>query len=209
MALQKHDELNRIAIPYEKYFGEMGLSEEEIERRISLAEDIDDIFILLFALISADIRVGNKIDTKYYIDFIVRKYEDVLYDFGLNISDKYPAIESHIIELAENILEQNVDDPDDDWNTSDDRAMAIAENDVNSICEYTRFQDAIDMGKTRKTWNTLLDNRVRKSHEELESVTIPIMDMFDVGDCKMYYPRDIVNGTAKETTKCRCWCTYA
>lgn len=210
MALLKQDKLNNLAIPYEQYFGEMGLSEEEIQRRIELAESLDDVFTLVFLLISADKAIGNTIDTKYYIDYIIRKYEDAIVEFGIDIYDAYPGIPPHIARTAEEVVEAIADDPDEEWNLSDDRAMLISENETNSICEYTAFQDAVESGKTRKTWNTMTDKRVRHTHAEQESLTIPIMDTFKVGDYEMYQPKDTSCGAGmEEIAGCRCWCTYS
>jgi hypothetical protein len=210
MAIQKYDELNLLAIPYEQYFGEMGISEREKQRRIALAESIDDIFILLFMLIQADISLGNEISEAYYIDYIDRNYRDLLEEKGIDVVEKYPWLAVHIRDMAHEIIRQNIEKPDDEWVTSEDRAMVIAENEANSIGEYTQFQDAVDTGKTRKTWHTMLDRRVRHTHEELESLTIPIMETFKVGAYEMYQPKDDSLGAGlEEIAGCRCWCTYS
>lgn len=210
MAILKQDKLNNLAMPYEQYFGEMGLSKDEIQRRIELAEELDDVFIMLFLLITADLALGNKIDTDYYVDYVTRQYKDVLDENGIDADERYPWLATHIKEAAEEVIGQNAKNPDDEWNTSDDRAMLIAENEVNSICEYTAFQDAVESGKTRKTWNTMLDFRVRHTHKEQESLTIPIMETFKVGAYEMYQPKDTSLGAGmEEIAGCRCWCTYA
>lgn len=209
MALLKQDELNQIAIPYEQYFGEMGLSQSEIDRRIALAEALDDVFIMYFLLIESDRTLGRELDVNYYVDYITRNYEDVLVKFGIDTESKYPALPAHIKQAADEVVKQNKEKPDDAWYTSDDRAMVIAENETNAICEYTEFQDAVDSGKTKKTWNTMVDFRVRHTHMELEGKTIPIMDRFVVGKYEMYQPKDTSLGAGmEEIAGCRCWCTY-
>jgi len=209
MALQKKDELNNLAIPYETYFGEMGLSKEEIERRIELADMLDDVFIMLFTLVKAE-RVANEVlDEDYLIGYTERHYRDVLEYFGIDYLEKYPWLNIHIKQAAEEVLKQNQKHPEDEWNVSDDRAMVIAENEVNTVCEYTMFQDAVDSGKTRKTWNTMLDSKVRHTHMDIESLTIPIMERFPVGAYEMYQPKDTSCGAGmEEIAGCRCWCTY-
>lgn len=210
MAILKQDKLNNLSIPYDEYFGEMGLTKSEIEKRIELAETLDDVFMLLFLLISADKALNNALDAKYYIDYLIRKYEDAIVEFGIDLHGEYPGVELLITKTAEEVIEQIVDDPDEEWNLSDDRAMLIAENDTNSICEYTAFQDAIDAGKTRKTWNTMIDKRVRHTHADLEGMTIPIMERFKVGAYEMYQPKDSTLGAGmEEIAGCRCWCTYS
>jgi len=211
MALLKQDEINNlIAIPYETYFGEMGLSKKEIERRIALADLLDDVFIMLFTLIEAEKTASMPFDAEWFAGYIELHYKDVLDDFGIDYIEKYPWLNTHITQMADEVISQNQKHPDDEWNTSEDRAMVIAENEVNTICEYTEFQDAVDSGKTRKTWNTMLDNKVRHTHEEIESLTIPIMARFQVGAYEMYQPKDSSCGAGmEEIAGCRCWCTYS
>ena len=211
MALQKKDELNNlIAIPYEQYFGEMGLSKEEVARRIELAEMLDDVFIMLFTLIKAEKAASEILDVDYLVGYAERHYKDVLDYFGIDYLEKYPWLNSHITQAAEEVIKQNEKKPDDEWNVSDDRAMVIAENEVNSVYEYVAFQDAVDSGKTRKTWNTMLDSKVRHTHADIESLTIPIMERFYVGNYEMYQPKDTSLGAGmEEIAGCRCWCTYS
>ena len=210
MAILKQDKLNNLSIPYDEYFGEMGLTQDEIEKRIALAESLDDVFMLLFLLVSADKALGNTLDSEYYTDYIVRNYEDVLEEFGIDIYNKYPGMELHIAQAAEEVVEQIIENPDEEWELSEDRAMLIAENETNSVCEYTAFQDAVDAGKTRKNWNTMIDKRVRHTHADLEGMTIPIMERFMVGAYEMYQPKDSTLGAGmEEIAGCRCWCTYS
>ena len=209
MALQKKDELNNIAIPYEQYFGEMGLSQKEIDKRVALAELLDDVFIMLFTLIKAEQAASMPLDTDWLAGYIELHYKDVLEDFGIDYLEKYPWLNTHITQMADEVVLQNQKHPEEEWNTSDDRAMVIAENEVNSVCEYTAFQDAVDNGKTRKIWNTMLDNKVRHTHEEIEGIMIPIMERFNVGSYEMYQPKDTSCGAGmEEIAGCRCWCTY-
>lgn len=209
MALQKKDELNNLAIPYEQYFGEMGLSQKEIDKRVALAELLDDVFIMLFTLIKAEQAASMQLDTEWLAGYIELHYKDVLEDFGIDYLEKYPWLNTHITQMADEVVLQNQKHPEEEWNTSDDRAMVIAENEVNSVCEYTAFQDAVDSGKTRKIWNTMLDNKVRHTHEEIEGLMIPIMERFNVGGYEMYQPKDTSCGAGmEEIAGCRCWCTY-
>ena len=211
MALQKKDELNNlIAIPYEQYFGEMGLSKKEIERRIALAELLDDVFIMLFTLIRAEKAASMPFDAEWLAGYIELHYKDVLDDFGIDYLERYPWLNTHITQMADEVIMQNQKHPEDEWNTSNDRAMVIAENEVNTVFEYTGFQDPVDLGKTHKIWNTMLDNKVRHTHEEIEGLMIPIMAKFPVGAYEMYQPKDSSCGAGmEEIAGCRCWCTYS
>lgn len=46
----KNDELN--VISYDKYFGEMDISEEEKEKRKQLAKELEDAFFIMFYLLT-------------------------------------------------------------------------------------------------------------------------------------------------------------
>ena len=209
MALLKQDELNNIAKPNKEYFGEMGLSDVEIKRRIAFAESLDDVFFMLFALISADLSLKQPIDIDYYTDYVARRYERVIEEAGIDIEDKYPLLRSHVRDTAEEVVRQNAKHSDDPWQTSYDRGRLIAENEANSVYEYVVFQDAVSDGKTRKVWNTMYDNKVRHTHIELEGLSIPIMERFKVGAYEMYQPKDTSCGAGmEEIANCRCWCSY-
>jgi hypothetical protein len=222
MALQKHDKLNNLSIPYDKYFGEMGLSKEEIVRRINLAKRIEKVFGYVFILIKSDLLANNYFDAEYYADLAKRRYADILIEFDIDIKEAYPWLLSHIDESVDYIIEniseyaeqvsedsEDVEDEVESWYLSDDRARLIAENEANSVGEYKAFQDAVNKGKTRKVWNTMLDYKVRHTHTELEGYSIPIMERFKVGNYEMYQPKDTSLGAGmEEIANCRCWCTY-
>lgn len=219
MALQKHDKLNNLSIPYEEYFGEMGLSKEEIRRRIELAKRIEKIFGYVFVLIKSDMLANNHFDAEYYAEFAKRRYADILIEFDIDIKEAYPWLLAHIDESVDDIIaniqeyaeqvSEDAEDNEDSWYLSSDRAILIAENEANSVGEYKTFQDAVNKGKTRKVWNTMLDYKVRHTHTELEGYSIPIMERFKVGNYEMYQPKDTSLGAGmEEIANCRCWCTY-
>lgn len=87
---------------------------------------------------------------------------------------------------------------------SKERANLIALNEANWIMNTEEFFDAIS-GKTKKTWHTALDEKVRLTHIALEGVTIPINEQFHVGAYLMDYPLDSSYGAgAEEILNCRC-----
>lgn len=213
MTVQKNDELNILSrkrsknrsIPYEQYFGEMGLSDMETKRRIALANELEAIFIGLFLLIEDSEEIPwDSLEKSLYEDYVsvARKY------LGM---DKTP---SYIDELARNVaynvLNATKNHLDDDWYTSYDRAVFDAENEANSVAEYGGYTVAIKSGKTKKTWVTMADERVRHTHFMVDGKTIGITEVFDVGSSKMLFPRDITYGASYgEILNCRCWCEYS
>lgn len=59
-----------------------------------------------------------------------------------------------------------------------------------------------------KTWNTMLDDRVRETHQYIEGVTVPLDAEFYTfdGDHAMY-PTGFTK--AENCVGCRCWLTYS
>lgn len=212
MASQKNDELNILSaktsknrsIPYEQYFGEMGLDDIETERRIALAREFEAIFIGLFLLL----------ETMSDIDWGL--LEQSLYEDYLHIAKKYLGMvnaSEYIDELARNVsydvLNVTKNHLDDEWYTSYDRAVFDAENEANSVGEYGEYVTAVKSGKTKKTWVTVKDMRVRHTHVDIGGKTIGIHELFNVGNSQFLFPKDMTyDPEAKEVVNCRCWCDY-
>ena len=89
------------------------------------------------------------------------------------------------------------------------RAINIANNETNTILNYNDFVDAKNRGLTHKTWLTMLDNKVRDTHEEVEGTTIGIDEHFVVGDSEMRFPHDMeLAPNPNEVINCRCAVEY-
>ena len=113
-------------------------------------------------------------------------------------------------ELAADVVDSTMRNQDDAYFFSEDRATLIAENEANSIWNDSEYQDAILTGKTRKTWNAIMDRRTRDTHRDINGASVPIEEPFLVGDSMMMYPRDESMGaSAEEIVNCRCWATYS
>lgn len=213
MALSAVDQLNNLetsykprAMDYETYFGEMELSEEEIQERIELAEDLDDVFEYLFVLYLAMLKAGKKVDRDELVQTVLTRYRDVLYDNDLDIDERYPGMYGISQRSSESIVDTTIAyGALNDWYTSEDRAMFLAENEANTIANYEDLMDAIDAGYTTKTWVTMADRKVRETHRDLEGVTISIFEPFDVGGYQMMVPKDDSMGAGpEEIVNCRC-----
>lgn len=211
MATLAIDELNTPkeytvrSIPYEKYFGEMELSDKQIKQRIEFAKKFEDgllAFLTLFTLASA---YGQ--DNGFLRIQLQQMYFEITTQFLE--TDKY--ISNHAEEFADNFIESTNKHISDPWYTSEDRAKFNAENEANDILNYSDFQDAIADGKNVKEWRTLLDNRVRPTHKEVHGKTIPIGDTFEVGGTLLRFPGDSEFDTSngEETCGCRCSLKYS
>lgn len=81
--------------------------------------------------------------------------------------------------------------------------VRVAETEAHRLYMTSAFATAKENGATTKTWVTALDNKVRDTHIELESVTIPIDTEFVAfdGDSAMF-PGGFA--TAQNNASCRC-----
>ena len=198
-----------IAMDYETYFGEMGLPEDEIEERISLAKDLDDVFEYLFVIYLALMRAGMEVNREELTVMVMWRYRDVLKSHGIDFEVKYPGLLDITRERSGDIVDTTISRGEEDtWWTSEDRAMLLAENEVNTVGNYDDMVDAIENGYTEKTWCTMGDRRVRDTHREVDGVTVGILDYFEVGESLMMYPCD-PSGGPEETSNCRCWVEYS
>lgn len=84
----------------------------------------------------------------------------------------------------------------------------VLETDMHRIYNAALFTGAKKVGATMKTWNTMLDNRVRDTHQYLEGVTIPLeAEFYSYLGNKTLYPGQW--GAAEEDCGCRCWLTFS
>lgn len=199
------NEINRVlSIPYDEYFSAMDLTQEEIKKRTSLAENIEEIILFIFALLSV-MRQHNYINKEYVKEELKQRYMDAV--------ERYVGIDDYIQEYIDRFSEEIIDTTlrhiEDKWYLSNDRSILIAENESNSVYAHDDYAKAINAGKTRKRWITERDDRVRESHMEVNGVVIPIKEPFVVGGSLLLYPKDqTYSPSAEQTAGCRCTVKY-
>lgn len=191
--------------PFETYFGDMDLTGEEKEKRIEVAESLDDLMLFLFSLIAL-MKESNSIDKNYIFLQINSRYTEILNRYiGV---DEY--LEDYIRRFSDTFIETTLDSIDDSWYLSRDRARFIGENESEAVWNYDEYKQAIKKGKTRKKWIDIRDRRERKTHKKVGGAIIPIEDVFVVGNSLMRYPKDTLYGAeAKEIVNCRCTIKYS
>lgn len=196
-----------ISEPYDQYFGDMEISEEQAKAREKSARELEDVFLLLLAAILAAYNNGTY-DFNEAVSEAQRGYERIAINIGIEVSSFFLMV--HIPSIIAEIVDVTVNDPDKPFNFSIDRAILIAENEANSLWNDAEFQEAIESGYTEKTWHTMRDKRVRDTHRDVEGMTVPIMEPFEVGDSLMMYPRDDSLGAGmEEIANCRCSVSYS
>lgn len=213
MALAKMtwDELNElvgyeVSEPFAEYFAPMQISEEQKRKRVELAEELDAVFIALLS----EYFYADQLNAIVASDIYDRTREEYLLAIGAAVEvDDY--LYNHGIEVIASTIDVLLRHNDDPYYFSKDRARAIAENESNSIWNYSEFEDAVKKKHYKyKTWRTIMDGRERDSHAEVNGLKIPINDVFHLrgGDC--YYPRnDELGMNDEEIVNCRCSLSFS
>lgn len=210
------DELNRLyeadhrdslrSMPFDRFFGEMDLSQEQKDKRKRTAREIQQFMLLAIMSMYNMIEAGGY-DFSDASRIITQRYNDLLDELGISLTAFFAA--SHVESTAAEIVSATLNHPDDPYFFSTDRARLIAENEANSIFNDAQFQDAILTGKTRKGWKAILDSRTRQTHIDANGQEIPIDLPFEVGDSLLMFPRDQSLGASPdEIVNCRCTAYY-
>lgn len=204
MATRQFDELNNLnrrSMDYDKYFGEMGIAERDKKRRIRLAEDIEEVILYMMF----------QYEQYAELEALERQLVNMLAD----TLAKYVPIDDYLEDYAkqsiDGIMETTDKEIEKPFTLSHDRAILISENLANDALNYGDFKRAKDQGRKYKTWITMGDEKVRPTHEVLESERIPIDDLFWVGNVQMRFPKDTLysGGDLEEIAGCRCWIEYS
>ena len=201
------DELNNPksrAIPYEQYFGEMELTEEQKEERIKASKRIEDMMLFLFSLLPV-MKEYSYENLEFVVSQVKNQYSDIL-SVSMEM-DEY--LNGYVNDFSVQIVETTQNHMDDEWYLSDDRAIFVAENEANTTFNYLEYKRAVKSGKTKKRWLTMRDRHVRHTHQLVDGKSIGINDVFLVGDSEMFYPKDTTFGaSAREIVNCRCSIKY-
>lgn len=198
-----------------KYFEEMDLDDEEIEKRISFATDLEKGFRNLFILMLAATAIGEDLNSRRddYIDLVYHDYTDAMIENGYSNDTYYSGygyVEQYARSRCTEIVDTAILHKADDYYFSTDHSIAIGEDESNSVGNYYREQMAIAQGYTMKTWVTMHDAKVRHSHKLVDGETISIFKPFSVGTGLMMFPMDVSLGiNRKEVYNCRCVCEYS
>ena len=183
------------------------------------AKPIFDELTVLRERLNADFSLGTE-QRKLFKDDRIDEILDMLimaYVFGTEDADEELTVTESVVTdemyaavwktIADKNWEQRVREYFDDPNGTVDDIMRVVETDTNRI-----YNDAVLNVGTKvaesgtavsKTWNTMLDDRVRDTHDYIESVTVPIDRRFYTYDGdSARYPGDFT--LPKNNINCRC-----
>ena len=186
------------------------------------AKPIFDELDVLRERLNADFSLGTE-QRKLFRDDRIDEILDMLimaYVFGTEDADEELTVTETVVTdemyaavwktIADKNWEQRVREYFDDPNGTVDDIMRVVETDTNRI-----YSDAVlNVGekvskrgdKVTKTWNTMQDDRVRSTHEYIESVTVPIDRRFYTYDGdSARYPGDFTDPS--NNCGCRCYIT--
>lgn len=203
------DELNALvanerSMSFKKYFGEMNLPEEEKSKRIQMAEELEENFIVTMTLLFT-MTQANKINYELIRKQIEDSYLETLRKY--TSVDKY--LETYIKSFSYDVIDSTKSHKNEPYYYSLDRARFMAENEVNTTINHARYMEAVNAGKTMKRWESIIDEVTRKDHIEVNGKYIPIGQAFLVGDSWMLFPKDMsMNPNPNQVINCRCSIIY-
>ena len=192
----KQEELN---ILFQDYYKVMdGLEPERVQKRIDMANELYDVVMLYYLLLdNAESQAVLESQLANEMYSVVAKYGDID-DYTIDLVDGY----------AKDIVKTNAKHPDNEYYTSDDRAVNIAQDLGNSFENYFEYVDAVKNNKS-KTWFTQNDPKVRATHEPLNGQKKNMDETFTVGGYPMRFPKDTYYGaSADEVVNCRCFLKF-
>lgn len=204
MELPEFEELNEMStersVPYDTYFGEMGISQEDKENRKEMARQFEELFMLFYAMIAYEDSAD------FLASYISSRYLEIVRSF--HPADMY--IREYSKDISSKIVQTTFEHIDEPYYTSYDRARYIAENESNTVLNHYDFEDAKAAGYEFKTWETMMDERVRPDHWAAQGQTVPIDEPFEIGVSLMMYPKDYSLGAdPNEVIGCRCWIVFS
>ena len=179
------------------FFDEMEV--DDVDKRTTLAISLERIFRDMFYL-----AIIGEASRDEMIARLISQYSQEI------VASGYRPNYAHIERVCEDVVDNTLEKIDTPYMTSTDRSILIAETETNNIANNDEYQEAIDNGKTEKIWHTMADNKVRQTHRDIDGATIPINDLFQVGEAEMRFPCDeeLAYDSPQEICGCRCTVSY-
>lgn len=206
--------------PFRDFYAPMRITLSQKRKREKIASDIEDIMIAMLANLfygrqyGVDVGYDTIERTKSEYIRILKKYllsSEYLenhFDLLLNKIAEATYRNTSLTQLSESDMEDK-NAVSELYYYSKDRARLISENEANTIYNYDEYEDAIERYSLKK-WNTIIDGRERDSHNEMNGVTIPIDELFELRGGLMAFPRDDeYDASEDEIAGCRCSLSFS
>ena len=181
--LMPFDELNAFKSKLPLYFSEGRIrSEEDYE---DIIDELFDIFLLSYArgVEATNAELESEVEP--------------------SLSDVMRVVDR---EVAGKTWRERIREYYENGGTEAD-IVRIAETEAHRDSNEAAYETARNAGATTKVWHTMLDDRVRDTHDYLEGVEVGLDDEFYtyLGNAAMF-PGQF--GVAEEDVNCRCYVTY-
>ena len=200
----RFDELHSLSREtYEEYFDAMPISKDQKTDRVLIAMALEDRFLEILSLV----ELRQKEDRPWLGEVIELFALAFLAVANRRVTDD--TITEKANRFGQDVGLSTFQHRDEEYMTSADRAINMAATESNVIMCYGELHDALEAGKTTKTWKTIIDGREREWHEEVNGVTIPINEPFVVnGELMMHPLDDSLGASADNIANCRCCAEY-
>lgn len=149
------DELNRFNEEIRQRFGDAQLTDRQEEEE-DIIDELLDLFLLAYAM-------GNEVTNENLSSNWMPPVDEVMQVVDAEVADK--------------TWRERVEDYFENGGTGADIAR-IADTETHRIANTAALDTAKRAGATRKTWATMLDDKVRETHDYLEGMTVDIDDEF-------------------------------
>lgn len=147
--------------------------------------------------------INSKVKNLSWRDRMGKHQGDAIYELKKQVGEGIANGETYG-ELAKRIQKT--------YDVSENKAKSIARNEtarVKSASEKETMDEVAGSGvKMTKTWNNVLDERSRKNHADMDGVTIPYDEDFNISGKEGPAPRLINDYNGEENISCRCFLTY-
>jgi hypothetical protein len=150
------DELNRVDSEIRERFGDESLQKRDKRDEEDIIDELLDLFLLAYAM-------GNSVTN-----------ENLSSSYAPSVDDVMEVVDA---EVAGKTWRERVEDYFASGGTGADIAR-IADTEMHRIANTAALDTAKRAGATSKTWVTMMDDRVRDTHDYLEGETVGIDDDF-------------------------------
>lgn len=150
------DELNRFNSGIRERFGKESLQKRDKRDEEDIIDELLDLFLLAYAM-------GNSVTN-----------DNLSSDYTPDVDDVMKVVDA---KVAGKTWRERVEDYFANGGTGEDIAR-IADTEMHRIANTAALDTAKYAGAKSKTWVTMLDDRVRDTHDYLEGETVGIDDDF-------------------------------
>lgn len=180
------DELNRVNAEIRERFGKETLQKRDKREEEDIIDELLDLFLLAYAM-------GNSVTN-----------DNLSSDYAPSVDDVMKVVDA---KVAGKTWRERIEDYFASGGTGEDIAR-IADTETHRIANTAALDTAKKAGATRKTWVTMMDDRVRDSHDYLLGQTVGIGEDFYTWD-GAHAPAPGMFGIPEEDCNCRCECEFS